>query len=59
MTDEKPERNGSTNGPTEPNQRPPERREEPAEEAMKGPAVISEANARQRARDGRRPQRDR
>jgi hypothetical protein len=26
---------------------------------MKGPAVISEANARQRARNGRRPQRDR
>lgn len=58
MTDEHPKRNGSTKGPTEPNQRPPETREEPAKEAVKGPAVISEANARQRARDGGRPERD-
>jgi hypothetical protein len=59
MTDERPRRNGSTNGPTEPNQRPAERRAEPAQEAVKGPAVISEANARQRARDDRSPRRER
>ena len=53
------EPNGSTNGPTEPDQRPPERREEPAEKAVKGPAVISEANARQRSREEGRKKRDR
>lgn len=58
MTKKQPEQNGSTNGPTEPNQRPAERREEPAENSVKGPAVISEANTRQRARDDRR-ERDR
>lgn len=59
MTGKKPDRNGSTNGPTEPNQRPPQPREQPADSAVKGPAVISEANAKQRARDDRRPERDR
>ncbi len=54
MSEKQPERNGSTNGPTEPNQRPAERREEPAEKAVKGPAVISEANDRQRTHEGRR-----
>lgn len=49
MNEEQSERKGSTNGPTEPNQRPPERREDPAKEAVKGPAVISEGNAKQRA----------
>ncbi|BCB17627.1 hypothetical protein [Bosea sp. ANAM02] len=44
------ERNGSTNGPTEPNQRPPEKREDAAGDAMKGPKVISEGNRKQRAR---------
>ena len=50
MSQKQPERNGSTNGPTEPNQRPAERREEPVDKAVKGPTVISEANARQRTR---------
>ncbi len=59
MSDKPLERNGSTNGPTEPDQRPPERREEPAENAVRGPAVISEANARQRLREERRKKRDR
>jgi hypothetical protein len=54
MNEEQPKRKGSTNGPTEPNQRPPERREDPAKEAVKGPAVISEGNATQRERDDRR-----
>lgn len=53
MSEQQRERNGSTNGPTEPNQRPAERRQEPAEKAVKGPAVISEANAKQRTRDDR------
>jgi hypothetical protein len=59
MSEKRPERSGSTNGPTEPNQRPSEHREEPAENAVKGPAVISEGNARQRERDGSRSERDR
>lgn len=54
MAEKKPKRNGSTNGPTEPDQRPAERREEPTENAVKGPAVISEANARQRTEEHRR-----
>lgn len=54
MNEEQPKRKGSTNGPTEPNQRPPERREGPAKEAVKGPAMISEGNATQRERDDRR-----
>lgn len=54
MNEEQPKGKGSTNGPTEPNQRPPERREDPAKEAVKGPAVISEGNAAQRERDDRR-----
>jgi len=54
MTEKQPRRNGSTNGPTEPGQRPAERRDEPAEDAVKGPAVISEANAKQRAQEHRR-----
>lgn len=58
MNESEPDRKGSTNGPTEPNQRPPERREDPAKEAVKGPAVISEGNARQRA-NPTRPERSR
>lgn len=54
MNEKQPDRKGSTNGPTEPNRRPPERREDPTEEVVKGPAVISEANARQRDREDRR-----
>lgn len=51
MIDRNHERNGSTNGPTEPNQRPPEKREDAADEAMKGPKIISEGNQKQRAKD--------
>lgn len=58
MNDKQPERNGSTNGPTEPNQRPPERRQESADKAVKGPAVISEGNAKQRSKAPRDPDRD-
>lgn len=55
MTDRHHERNGSTNGPTEPNQRPPEKREDAADDAMKGPKIIAEGNQKQRAQDRHTP----
>jgi hypothetical protein len=48
MIDQNCERNGSTNGPTEPNQWPPEKREDSADDAMRGPKIISEGNQRRR-----------
>lgn len=51
MIDRNHQRNGSTNGPTEPNQRPPEKREDAADDAMKGPKIISEGNRKQRRED--------
>lgn len=51
MSDQHPERNGSTNGPTEPNQRPPEPREDALDEAMTGPKIISKGNQKQREKE--------
>jgi hypothetical protein len=51
MIDRDHDRNGSTNGPTEPNQRPTEQREGAADQAVKGPKIISEGNHKQRAKD--------
>lgn len=55
MSDGHPDRNGSTNGPTEPNQRPAEPREDASDEAMTGSKIISEGNQKQRAKETRLP----